>query len=149
METHQYKENKLSPGHCIACGLIKNCERHSKASENYERDYSHYHCWEVENSPCGFKGLHRCCLCETPVPEIPTDTAEKKCNVCDARPGEIHNINCSVPCETPKKEVPLPENIKIQSWNIYPEGSWQMNVSGLGQKLNEVIDYLRTSKENK
>lgn len=32
---------------------------------DYERDFSHYHCWESKNPPCGQKVEHLyCCLCE-------------------------------------------------------------------------------------
>jgi len=32
--------------------------------EAYERNHSHRHCPDT-NSPCGFEGKHRCCLCGT------------------------------------------------------------------------------------
>lgn len=82
---------------------------------------------------------------------------EERCPVCLAIPcycklsniQQSNDLNRETPKEVTEEEVKLPKNIKIQPWNIYPEGSWQMNVSGLGQKLNEVIDYLRASKEKK
>lgn len=38
-------------------------------NKNYEKYHSHSHCFESENPPCGMKGLHRCCLCQEPVPD--------------------------------------------------------------------------------
>lgn len=45
--------------------------------ENYERDYSHSHCWDNSQNPCGIplEKHTQCCLCDMKVPN-PQDDLE-------------------------------------------------------------------------
>lgn len=41
--------------------------------------YDHTHCFNQKESPCGIKGIHRCCLCLEPSPQL----EEKEKCLCD------------------------------------------------------------------
>ena len=43
----------------------------TNTEESYERDHSHYHCWQSSTPPCGQKIEHlKCCLCQKPHPDV-------------------------------------------------------------------------------
>lgn len=53
----------------------------------------HIHCWQQENSPCGIKSIHRCCLCELPSPG--SEDSQKQgceCAVIDNHYGKGFNM---------------------------------------------------------
>ena len=37
--------------------------------KNYNK-HDHTHCFNQKESPCGVKGIHRCCLCLEPTPQL-------------------------------------------------------------------------------
>lgn len=47
-------------------------EEGRKEKVSYQENYSHYHCWDNPNNPCGInKENHkRCCLCDKTYPLI-------------------------------------------------------------------------------
>lgn len=76
METHQYKENKLSPGNCIACGLIEDCEYHAKAPVNTPVGIGARAPKALEK--CNREGCHTDMDHTHPYPETPTDESWEK-----------------------------------------------------------------------
>lgn len=83
--------------HC-SCHL-----QESKEEINYERDYSHIHCWDQMAPPsCGIplEKHTQCCLCET---KIPTQEPMEDCQVCG-----------SYICKCPVKEFITQEPMEWQ-----------------------------------
>lgn len=48
--------------------------------DNYERDYSHTHCWDNKNNPCGIplEKHTQCCLCDLTLPNKEVNSSEEK-----------------------------------------------------------------------
>lgn len=72
-------------GCCVRCGHDEQSIFQEKV--NYERDYSHVHCWNQESPACGqpLEKHKQCCLCDLPSPEI---VEKKKCKIDSHIPTE-------------------------------------------------------------
>ncbi len=88
---------------------------------NYERDYSHFHCWQSEEPPCGLKGKHRCCLCEVDDPASVAGKVEEENVVRNRR------IN----------------TLMIDLWNVYTDDDKEKT-----SKTNQVWDLLVKNDRN-
>lgn len=72
-----------------------------KEKKSYERDCSHYHCWDQKPfSACGYdlKQHEQCCLCDTPAPK--TQEVCKRCNTAIGGITVLNNQGLCFPCET-------------------------------------------------
>lgn len=96
---------RLSAIKCLCSWCVP--EDTSKEEDDYETNYSHYHCWESTNPPCGQKIEHyKCCLCEKLNPKVQEALTEQKMKFRKLIEIWISDSEYCSRCCSPKKFCP-------------------------------------------